>query len=247
MTAESPLGTPLLTRIRSLYPDFRELTYYKALLNSEFSESQTMCAHLQDLARSIGCRGLREIQLAKLEEQVALGRVSPSDAQCLRETIEDELPGPNRPSHFDIRLQMFAGMPFSRDLLETVRPLPPAKQATAIFRSLLTDRGLLEITAAVGAIEEWYVPLAAMLEQAYLALGYSTGQVATYALHKSADVAHSESALAFVDKYSRPGDYPAILQAVRDGFRSVELYDDARYLAATDTSVTFRNYLATAE
>lgn len=226
----------LLSQIKDRFPPVESLRFYAALFNNEFSYDATIRAHLQDLSRSIGCRGLREIQLKKLALAVRSLDISQVDEQDLRATIEDELPAPGRPSHFDVRLQLFEGLPFSTRHLEKVIPLPQAIEGTQVFRKIFTDRTILDITAAVGAIEAWYVPLAARLASYYLALGYTPHQVATYTLHKDADVAHSETALRFVATYSTAADHDLILDAVETGFRSVALYDEARFAAALDTS-----------
>ncbi len=202
-----------------------------------------MKAHLQDLARSIGCRGLREIQLTKLHLAQEERSFDENDVEALKAAIEDELPGEGRLSHFEIRLQMFDDLGYSREELETVEPLPESTEATALFRSIFVDRSLLEITAAVGAIEQWYVPVAALLEKIYLGMGYSGFQVATYTLHKSADVHHSHAALSFVDKYAEPSDLDLIIDAVDAGFRSVRRYDDGRYAAAVDHTRSIADYL----
>lgn len=213
------------------------LPYYRKLFDGGYSFEATMRAHLQDLARSIASRGLREIQLRKLDLLQASNSLAVSDCLSLREVIEDELPGPGRRSHFDVRIQMFSHLGLPVEHLETIQPLPDAAEAARIFRSIFVERELLEITAAVGAIEMWYIPLAERLERTYLALGYSTSQVATYSLHKTADINHSDVAISFVEKYADPKEYSRILEAVRLGFESVRLYDVARFKAASDTTI----------
>ncbi|MBE9113086.1 hypothetical protein IQ273_27255 [Nodosilinea sp. LEGE 07298] len=229
--------------IDSVAPNFLEMNYYKSLFQGSFSKEQTMKAHLQDLARSLGCIGLREIQLNKLAELVKSETVSHEDAEELREVILDELPSLDRKSHYEVRLQMFEGYGYSEPELKRVIPLPEAKEATRIFRNIFYNRSLLEITIAVGAIENWYVPLAAELEKCYLGLGYTPYQVATYTLHKQADYEHSKACYKFIDRYSSLLDENLLLEAVREGFRSVILYDDARYKAAT-SNLPFESYLS---
>jgi hypothetical protein len=230
-------------RILSEFPPISDFRYYAALFRGDFSVEQTMKAHLQDLARSIGCRGLREIQLRKLDKYLASNLISQEDCELLRAVIEDELPAPGRPSHFDVRVQMFDHLPYDIGTLESVVPLPEAVEATRIFRSIFVDCDLLAITAAVGAIEMWYVPLAADLESCYLHLGYTPHQVATYTLHKQADTNHSTAALEFVERYAPEHFHDDIINAVVAGLRSVRLYDDARYIAATDASRSIADYL----
>jgi len=230
--------------IRRKFPPIDSLPFYAALFADQFSIEATMRAQLQDLSRSIGCRGLREIQIHKLDLAKESMTITDSDWRLLRDTIEDELPGPGRASHFDVRLQLFEGLQFSREALETVIPLPQSVEGTRIFRKLFEDRSLLEITAAVGAIEQWYVPLAAQLEAHYLRMGYTQRQVATFALHKEADVQHSETALYFAAKYSQRADHAAILEAVDAAFCSVRLYDAARFAAATDNHRGLKDFLS---
>lgn len=221
-----------------------ELRYYRALFAGEFSYAQTLKAQLQDLARSIACQGLREMQMKLISDWESADRISSSDASDLARTVQDELATDGQPSHLDVRLQIFDGLGYERARLERVRPLPPASEAAAIFRSLFEESGLLEMTAAVGAIEQWYVPIAAKLEDQYLSMGYSKYQVATYTMHKRADISHSKSALSFVDRYAKEEDRQRIMNAITAGFRSVKLYDEARYLAAIDETVEFADYLA---
>ena len=230
--------------MRQEFPAFDDLRYYRLLAQRRWNVQQTMKAHLQDLARSIGCRGLREIQLTKLRDAVMDGEVHATDAADLEEAILDEFPVGDKPSHFDVRLQLFSELGYSAQELETVRPLAPTRDATARFRTIFDDRSLLEISAAVGAIELWYVPVARRLEELYLELGYSQYQVATYTLHGHADIYHSATALGFVEHHARQEDLPALLSTVRAAFASVRRYDDGRYEAAADDSVTFEAYLS---
>ncbi len=157
-------------------------------------------------------------------------------------TIKDEDATSSRPSHLDIRLQIF-GDRYPKETLLTVDPRPEVKEANRLFRLIFTDRSLLEMTAAVGGIEEWYVPIAAMLEDCYLRLGYTTRQVETYSLHKTADRDHSTAAIAFVGKYAHPEREGAILKSVEDAFSTTSLYDLARFRAATDRTRGFESYL----
>ncbi|MGH9560198.1 MAG: iron-containing redox enzyme family protein, partial [Terracidiphilus sp.] len=227
---------------KGVAPAYKSLRYYGSLFRGEFSKEDTMKAHLQDLARSVGCQGLRQIQLLALDEFCGEHVVDPVDHEHLREAIEDELPGDERPSHWDVRLQMFEGLGFAKHSLMSVTPLQPANEATSLFRDVFT-LSLLEMTAAVGSIELWYVPLASRLFECYRKLGYSDYQLATYSLHATADIGHSSAALAFVDKYSAPDQHAHLLAAVRQGFKSVILYDEARFAAAMDKARDFEDYL----
>jgi Iron-containing redox enzyme len=229
--------------IDSLSPNYLEMDYYRHLFQDSFSKEQTMKAHLQDLARSLGCLGLREIQLNKLEKLVESEIVSYEDAEELREVICDELPSPNRKSHYEVRLQMFEGCGYSEPQLKRVIPVAEAQEATKIFRNIFHDRSLLEITVAVGAIEKWYVPLAAELEECYLKLGYTPYQVATYTLHKEADEEHSKACYKFINKYSFLLNEYSLIEAVNEGFKSVIMYDNARYKVAT-SDLLFDSYLS---
>ena len=201
-----------------------------------------MRAHVQDLARSISSRGLREIQLEKLERFRKKNVNADADCRSLQDVIEDELPATGRLSHFQVRIQMFSDLNMSIEQLERVQQLPDSAEAARIFRSIFVDGTLMEITAAVGAIEKWYIPLADRLERTYLALGYSPYQVATYSLHKVADVGHSDVAISFVEKYAQPSEYSKIIEAVRLGFESVRLYDVARFVAATNEVRSLDSY-----
>lgn len=218
---------------RSLAPTFSDLEYYARLQRQEFSYEQTMRAHTQDLARAIGCRGLRELQLAALEDARMGEDVDEVDAAVLQEVIEDELPSPGRRSHFDARIQMFDGSDVGQACLEQVIPLPATIAGISVFRELFESGSLLEMTVAIGAIEAWYVDVAHRLEGLYLGLGYSDAQVATYTLHAHADVEHSTAALGFVDKYATASEHATMMRAVSEGFRSVRLFDEARLEAAT--------------
>jgi len=57
----------LIDDLERMSPDYRKMRYYRELFKGNFSKEQTMKAHLQDLSRSAGCLGLREIQLEKLK------------------------------------------------------------------------------------------------------------------------------------------------------------------------------------
>lgn len=217
---------------RHLAPTFSELEYYSRLQRNEFSFSQTMRAHTQDLARSVGCRGLRELQLAALVDARMAASFDDVDAAELQAVIEDELPSPGRRSHFDVRAQMFEGTGVGPDCLDRVIALAATSAGITVFCQLFESGSLLEMTAAVGAIESWYVDVARRLERLYLALGYSDTQVETYALHAQADVWHSTAALSFVDKYVTPSEHAGVVRAVNDGFRSVRLLDEGRLEAA---------------
>ena len=127
---------------RSLAPDFSDLEYYARLQRHEFSYEQTMRAHTQDLARSIGCRGLRELQLAALAAFRMAGSVDEGDAAALQEVIEDELPSADRRSHFDVRAQMFDGSPVSQGNLEEVTSLPATIAGIGVFRRLFESGSL---------------------------------------------------------------------------------------------------------
>lgn len=236
------LSRSITEKMDLLAPNFKSFTYYRDLFNDDFSKEQTMKAQLQDLARSIACRGLREIQLEKLDEAVILGGVTQIDGNILKETILDEFSSENTKSHYDIRLQIFDESNYSKKDLEKVLPLPEAKKATEIFRKIFYKGTLIEITAAIGAIEKWYFPLAKELESQYLSLGYTQSQVATYTLHKEADIDHSRVCYDFIEKYSKLTEEHLILNAVKQGFKSVILYDEARYRAAT-SNLSFENYI----
>lgn len=239
MTSEKSLTD----MIDAVAPDFYKMTYYKNLFEGEFTKEQTMKAQLQDFARSIGCQGLREIQLKKLNDAVRLGIINHVDGNELRETILDELSSPSKKSHYEIRLQIFENSGYSESTLKKVIPLVDAENATKIFRNIFEQHNLLEITAAVGAIEKWYFPLASKLEKCYLKLGYTQSQVETYTLHKQADQEHSRVCYKFIEKYSMLSEKDVILSAVTEGFRSVILYDDARYTAASG-NMSFQNKLS---
>lgn len=226
----------LREQILNVFPDFTDLPYYGALAAGTVTYEQSMRAHTQDLARSIGCRGLREIQLEHLNAALEHGNVTRLDASALREAIEDEVTSDPARSHYAVRLQMFANPAVRGQSLEFVRSLAPTRQATEMFRSLFESGSLITMTAAVGAIELWYVPVAERLEQLYLDLGYTPYQVATYTLHKEADVLHSQTALDFVETYVESEDWPLVIAAVRLGFDSVRLYDEGRLEAAESTT-----------
>src|SRR5437870_1621322 len=66
-----------------LAPSFSDLEYYAELARGSFTLEQTLRAHTQDLARSIGCRGLRELQLLALQRAVESGQVSAGPADRL--------------------------------------------------------------------------------------------------------------------------------------------------------------------
>ena len=233
----------IIKEIEGMFVNIEQLPYYSSLLKNEFTNQDTMRAQLQDLGRAVGCMGLRNIQIAKLKEEHANGCIQPNDFKRLHEAIIDEDEQNERPSYFDIRLQIFTDK-YPKDVLLSVDPLPEVKEANKRFKALFTDRSLVEITAAVGSIEKWYVPVAAMLEKAYLMLGYTPRQVETYTLHKIADVEHSEIALDFVIKYANSREKKdAVLNVVKEGFATTYLYDLARQKAAKDKSRTFESYL----
>lgn len=209
------MADSLLAQIRSAYPLPQKLPYYERLFSSGWDYDATVRAHLQDLARALGCRGLREIQLERLDDALQSGGADPLDLEGLREAIVDELDAPGKRSHYEVRLMLFEGMGVTQEELERVEPTEESRQGTAIFREIFELGSLVEITAAVGAIEEWYVPLAAQLEACYLELGYTKRQVSTYTLHKVADLRHSAAALGFVAKYAKASEANAVLGAVR--------------------------------
>ena len=237
------MPSSLLAQIRSAYPDPQSLPYYERLFSSGWDFDATVRAHLQDLARAIGCRGLREIQLARLDEFARGGKADLADIEGLREAILDELDAPGKKSHYEIRLMLFDGMGLLQEELECVEPTEESRKGTFMFREIFERGSLVEITAAVGAIEEWYVPLAARLEAAYLGLGYSKRQVSTYTLHKVADIRHSNAALGFVCKYAEVSEAPNVLEAVRKAFDSVIYYDRARFVAAQSAGRSIGNTL----
>jgi len=232
----------LIETLKTHFPPYDSLRYYHGLFRGDFSREDTMRAHSQDLARSVGCLGLREIQIAKLGAFCTCRGVEPKDQLDLRSAIEDELPAAGRPSHLDVRLQMFDNLGLTVDNLMSVLPLPQAVEGTRLFRSIFTDRDLLEITAAVGTIDLWYVPLARLLFESYLSLGYSAHQLATYSLHMDADTHHSSAALSFVEKYVALSEHAQVISSIHTGFQSVVLYDEARYAAATDRERHFNSF-----
>lgn len=236
MNNENARGFNLIEIIDSIAPDPTKMPYYSALFAGEFTKDQTMAAQLQDLARSLGCIGLREIQIEKLNNLMSKGCIDSSDGAALMEIIADEFEGENKKSHYAIRLQIFDGSGYTRSQLEQVSPLEASRKATSIFRNIFEQSGVLEITAAVGAIERWYAKLAGKLEEAYLNLGYSPYQVETYHLHKNADIWHSTTSIGFVEKYLHLTTPEKITQSIKEGFESVLLYDEARHEAALRNS-----------
>ncbi|MBU1619062.1 MAG: hypothetical protein KJ556_10385 [Gammaproteobacteria bacterium] len=233
----------LTSQIDLISPNYKKLPFYKNLFEKRYTKEQTMKSHLQDLARSLGCQGLREIQISKLKDACENGLIEKEDAEKLLDVILDELPAENKKSHLDIRLQMFSESGYSIEQLKKVKPLPEAVAATKIFRDIFEKRNIFEITAAVGAIEKWYVPLAAELESIYLEIGYSSYQVATYSIHKVADQIHSDVCFGFISKYVDESELVNIIDAVADGFKSVLIYDEARFKAA-EGELLFGDYLA---
>lgn len=232
MNTENARDFRLIELIDSIAPDPAKMPYYSALFAGSFTKDQTMAAQLQDLARSLGCTGLREIQIEKLNSLLRKGCIDLSDSAALMQIIADEFEGENKKSHYAIRLQIFDGSGYTRSLLERVSPLAASRNATSIFRSIFQQSGLLEITAAVGAIERWYAKLAGKLEETYLKLGYSPYQVETYRLHKNADIWHSTTSIRFVEKYLHLTTPEKVTNSIKEGFESVLLYDEARHEAA---------------
>jgi hypothetical protein len=223
----------LLAQIEQAAPKFEELPYYRALAAGEFTYQQTINAQLQDLGRSIACRGLREMQVAKLWDAASDGRIAIQDLKLLLAAIEDEAGRDSAPSHFEIRLQMFEPLGVSVAELETVQALPPAREASQIFRALFDLEDVRLTTIGVGAIEHWYVPVASRLFKLYRELRYSDHQLETYSLHAEVDQEHSRTALEFFSKSCDSIDPGALAEVLSLSFRSVRLYDDARYDAAT--------------
>lgn len=228
--------------IKNKFISLEDLPYYNALSKREFNIEDTMRAQLQDLGRALGCQGLRDIQISKLTNAFNQNIINVNDYKVLLATIKDEDASHNRQSHLDMRLQIFEGI-CPKDILLNVNPLPQVKRANNCFRDIF-NRSLLEITAAVGAIERWYFPVAEFLEEQYLKRGYTSRQVYTYTIHKVADIEHSSVALDFVFRNVKNNkEKQKVIKAVEDAFKTTKIYDEARYIAAKDKQRTFESYL----
>jgi hypothetical protein len=98
-------------------------------------------------------------------------------------------------------------------------------RVNADWLEIVERADVFELLAILGAIEDWYVPVAAFFEAEYRRRGFSGREVETYSVHRAADAWHSNASLSALERHEGRLDPESLARYVAAAFETARVYD----------------------
>ena len=219
--------------LTSLHPKVSEMAFMSQLTNGKFQKREEILrSEVVELYRALDTRQrIQDIYKEKLSEGLKEGLISKEDLAVMQEVIDDEGETEDHIDHLDMRFKLFVGtgigrgkFPIHNDELQKINDE---------WVNICKEANLWEIMACHCAIEGWYPDISTMFEKEYKKRGFTDEELEIFIAHQGADVEHSDTQYAILDKNFSKLDPKRIEHMVKRTFATSKAYEQMKLKLAS--------------
>jgi len=213
--------------LTSLHPQVNEMAFMKELTSGKFQREEILRSEIVELYRALDTREkIQNIYKKKLSDGLKQGLITDSDISVMHEVIDDEGETHDHIDHLDMRFKLFAGTDIKRGKFP--KRNEELQKINDEWVNICKEATLFEIMSCHCAIEGWYPYVSKMFEKEYKKRGFNNEELEIFIAHQVADVEHSDSQYAILEKNYSKLDPAKIEHIVKRTFGTSKAYENMK-------------------